>query len=253
MTKINLPNIRAVIIDDEENARQLLAQLLHDANFGIELVGEAEDVKSGCELVKRTRPDLIFLDISLKSGTGFDLLDCLRGFKTEVIFVTAYSQYAVQAFNFAALGYLLKPLRISDLHKALQRYVERRGQPNNDDRRLQTLMDNRSGKLNRMVVPDISGFRVLDPKQIVYLRGEINYTRFFLRDGSELLSSKTLKEYEKMLSGSGFCRVHQSYLINLSRVTSYQRGEGGVVCLDNGHHLDVSRRRKAEFVRCFMG
>ncbi|MEL7159634.1 MAG: LytTR family DNA-binding domain-containing protein [Bacteroidota bacterium] len=253
MSYSNSPRIRAVLIDDEASARQLLSQLLDSSPFPVEIVGEADDVASGCQLVKKVQPDLIFLDIHLKQGTGFDLLNCLDGVRTEVIFVTAYSEYAVRAFDFAALGYLLKPLRITDLHDALRRFSERRNLPATADRRIKTFMENRSGKLNRMVVPDVSGFRVLDPKQIIYLRGEINYTRFFLADGGELLSSKTLKEYEKMLTDSGFCRVHQSYLINLSHVTSYQRGEGGVVCLDNGHHLDVSRRRKAEFVRCFVG
>lgn len=256
MTDAKTPNvqpIRTVIIDDETNARGLLSKLLLDLPFTIEIVGEADDVGTGLKLLKQAKADLVFLDIQLKNGTGFDILNQMPSLASEVIFVTAYNQYAIRAFDFAALGYLLKPLRISDLKDTLQRYVTRSGGGKKSDQRLRTFLTNHQGEENRLVVPDINGFRVLALPQIVYLKGEVNYTRFLLEDGSELLSSKTLKEYERLLSDNGFCRIHQSSLVNLAHVTSYQRGEGGVVCLSNGHHLDVSRRKKADFMRFFLG
>lgn len=241
-----------VIIDDESNARDLMRKLLGEQPYNFDIVGEADDVEAGAKLISRLQPDLIFLDIQLKSGTGFDILARLPNIVGEVIFVTAYNQYAIRAFDFAALGYLLKPLRISDLRDTLRRFFDRQASRPSADHRLRTFMTNRQGEENRMVVADVNGFRVLTLPSIVYLRGEINYTRFFLEDKTELLSSKTLKEYERLLSGNGFCRIHQSYLVNISHVTSYQRGEGGVVILSNGDHLDVSRRRKAEFMRYFV-
>lgn len=251
MIQRNTLPIRAVLIDDEANARRLLKQLITASPYEIEIVGEADDVRKGCQLVNAHEPDLIFLDVQLRSGTGFDLLNCLKSFDAEVIFVTAYSEFAVQALNRAALGYILKPLRIDELHQVLARFMERQGN-SSEDQRLPTLLHNRNSSRNRLVVPNVNGFRVLDPTNILYLRGEVNYTRFYLKNGTELLSSKTLKEYQKILEGNGFCRVHQSSLVNLRYVSSYQRGEGGVVCLSNGDHIDVSRRRKADFVRCFM-
>lgn len=252
-TPNNLTSIRTIIIDDETNARNLLAKLLEDLPFPIDIAGEADDVSSGLRLIESEQPELIFLDIQLKSGTGFDILSQLPELPGEVIFVTAYNEYAIRAFDFAALGYLLKPLRISDLRDTLERFFNRRQSSSRRDQRLRTFLTNRNGEENRLVVPDLNGFRVVTLPQIIYLRGEVNYTRFYLDDKTELLSSKTLKEYEKLLSNAGFCRVHQSFLINLSHVTSYQRGEGGVVSLTNGAHVDVSRRRKAHFMRFFVG
>jgi two-component system LytT family response regulator len=248
-----MESIRTVLIEDEARARQLLARLLRDMEFPLQIVGEADDVRGGIEIIEKERPELIFLDINLQDGTAFDLLNQLPNLEAEVIFATAYDQYAIRAFDFAALGYLLKPLRISELREAIQRFVKRREAMAPADHRLKTFLTNQQGKQSRLVVPDVSGFRVVSLSQIIFLRGEVNYTRFFLDDGSELLTSKTLKEYERLLSSSGFCRIHQSYLINLTHVKSYQRGEGGVVCLAQGHHLDVSRRRKAEFMRYFVG
>lgn len=248
----SMPNIRTLLIDDEDNARHLLNKLLEDLPFPIDVVGEADDVAAGVRLIEAENPDLVFLDIQLKSGTGFDILNQLPGLKAEVIFVTAYNQYAIRAFDFAALGYLLKPLRISDLRDALERFFARH-QPGKSDQRLRTFMSNQQTSNNRLVVPDLNGFRVLTLPEIIYLRGEVNYTRFFLEGSNELLSSKTLKEYEKLLEDCGFCRIHQSFMVNLSHVTAYQRGEGGVVKLANGDHLDVSRRRKSAFMKYFMG
>ena len=244
--------IKIAIIDDEANARLLLRQLLEGLSIPTQVIGEADDVATGVTLLKQNKAELVFLDIQLHSGTGFDVLTRLPQLKAEVVFVTAYDQYAIRAFDFAALGYLLKPVRISELREAIMRYNERKNDSGNDQR-LHTLLTNAGNQSDRLVVPDLHGFRVIDPRQIVYLRGEVNYTRFFLADKSELLSSKTLKEYERLLVDLGFCRIHQSFLINLSHVNSYQRGEGGVVTLSNGDHLDVSRRRKADFMKNFLG
>ncbi len=244
--------ICALIIDDEPEARGLLSRLLLNLNIPLEVVGEADDVVSGCRAIRRLTPELIFLDVNLKSGTGFDLLNQLPDLEAEVIFVTAHDDFALRAFDFAALGYLLKPLNARELLTAVNRYLNRRQSGGRE--RLDTLLTgNDPRRPDRLVIPDMNGFRVLKLPEIIYLRGEINYTRFHLADGTELLSSRTLKDYEKMLDQGGFCRIHQSYLINVSHVTAYQRGEGGVVTMANGAELDVSRRRKRAFMAFFVG
>ncbi|MEM9526559.1 MAG: LytTR family DNA-binding domain-containing protein [Bacteroidota bacterium] len=242
--------ITALIIDDEPEARGLLRRMLAALPGAPKLVGEADDISSGQAAILQHQPQLIFLDVQLKSGTGFDLLNLLPSLEAEVIFVTAYDQYALRAFDFAAIGYLLKPLNIRELREAYQRFRDR--QTPQGHQRLETLLrDNQSQRLEHIVVPNQSGFRVIKLPEILYLQGEVNYTRFFLSDGTKLLASKTLKEYDRLLSDNGFCRIHQRYLINVKHVISYQRGEGGTVKLNNGTSLDVSRRRKAAFLHYF--
>lgn len=244
--------VHTLLIDDEMEARGLLRRLLGELDRPPCVIGEADDVESGRQAILRYAPDLIFLDVNLKSGTGFDLLNQLPELDAEVIFVTAYDHFALRAFDFAALAYLLKPLSARELADAVTRYRSR--QTKGGRQRLDTLLrHNGSQQLNHIVVPNLNGFKVLKLPDIIYLRGETNYTRFFLRDGGELLSSKTLKEYERILPEREFCRIHQRYLINIQHVTSYQRGEGGVVSLVNGAHLDVSRRRKRAFMQYFTG
>ncbi|MEL6141469.1 MAG: LytTR family DNA-binding domain-containing protein [Bacteroidota bacterium] len=229
--------MKTIIVDDEADSREALRTYLGRYCPDVEIIAEGDGIETGLASITKHRPDLLFLDIEMPFGNAFDLIERLpENLDTELVFVTAYDQYAIRAFDFAALGYLLKPLRITDLRDTLERFFVRRLQTTRTDHRLRTFLSNKHGEENRLVVPDLNGFRVINLPQIVYLRGEVNYTRFFLSDGNELLSSKTLKEYERLLGESGFCRIHQSFLINLSHVTSYQRGEGGVVKLTNGDH-----------------
>jgi len=246
--------IKAVIIDDEQNARNTLKTLLQKTEISVNIIAEADDVLTGKEAITKTKPNLIFLDVQLKTGTGFDILASLPNLDAEVIFITAYDDYAVKAFQMAAFGYLLKPLQVIDLRSLLSRFEERKKQEINANNRTRVLIENfDNSKVKKLVIQNVNGFRVLRLEDILYLQGEINYTRFFLKDGEKILTSKTLKEYDNLLSDFGFYRIHQSHLINLSHVAEYIKGEGGVVIMNNKEHLNISRRRKQGFIRCFLG
>jgi len=245
--------IKVVIIDDEKNARTTLSKFLAKTNFQIKILGEADDVDSGVELIQKESPDLAFLDIQLKTGTGFDVLQKLSNNQCEIIFVTAYDDYAIKAFQMSAFGYILKPIQLSELNKALQRF-EQLTQKNKNDSRTQVLVENMdANSLKKLVVSNLNGFKVVPLSVIIYMQAEVNYTYIFLENGEKLLTSKTMKEYETLLTDYGFFRIHQSYLINLSHVQEYIKGEGGTVNIPGKKSLPVSRRRKKEFIQRFLG
>lgn len=246
--------IRTVIIDDESNARQTLKSLLRAINAPLEIVAEGDDIAAAKTIIETHQPDLIFLDIQLKTGTGFDLLMKLPNLHSEVIFITAYDNYAIKAFQMAAFGYLLKPLQINELKEVIARFETRFNSKKQSTNRTQILIDNfDENNIKKLVIQNVNGFRVLSLSEIVYLKGEVNYTRFMLKNGEKLMTSKTLKEYEGLLTNFGFYRIHQSFLINLRYVKEYIKGEGGEVIMTNNDHLDVSRRRKQQFMARFLG
>jgi len=246
--------IRTLLIDDETYSRQTLKSLITDLFPKLEVIGDAGDIEEGIEAIESLKPDLVFLDVHLKSGTGFDILKQLKNINFEIIFVTAHDEYAISAFQFAAFGYLLKPLVVSELTQVVHRLIEKRNTQNDQNKRIKILIENYSeGVVKKIVVQNISGFQVLNLQEILYLEGEVNYTKFYLRDGKTILISKTLKEYENLLKEQGFLRIHQSYLINLHHVVQYIKGEGGQVVMSNRQELPVSRRKKSAFLKQFIG
>ncbi|MEZ4828731.1 MAG: LytTR family DNA-binding domain-containing protein [Bacteroidia bacterium] len=248
--------IRSVIIDDEWQARKVLRNLLASDFPHVEVVGEGDDIDTGMEAIRTWQPDLVFLDIQLKTGTGFELLTRLGEEDIEVIFVTAYDNYALTAFQFAAFGYLLKPLRLSELQRVLLRFEEQqRLKQQARQERIRVLIESYedSGQVKKLIVQHVNGFQVIPLQEIVYLKGEDNYTRFILEKGEQALVSKTLKDYEQLLSDFGFYRIHQSYIVNLRHIREYAKGEGGTVTMFNHDELPVSRRKKAGFLKKFLG
>lgn len=245
--------IKAIIIDDEVNARNTLKVFLNSTDKKIQIIGEADDISTGIRLIQQTQPDLIFLDIKLKSGTSFELLAQLPDVAAEVIFVTAYDNYAIRAFQMAAFGYLLKPIQISELNKVLDRY-QKVNAPAHLSQHTKILIENfDQHSVKKLVVQNVNGFKVVPLEEIIYLQGEINYTRLFLKGEEKVLTSRTLKEYESFLVDFGFFRIHQSHLINLSHVKEYVKGDGGVIVMNNRQHLNLSRRRKQQFLSRFLG
>lgn len=245
--------IKTIIIDDERNARVTLRSLLHTFDKKVKIIGEANDLESGLILITETKPDLIFLDIKLKKATGFDLLTQFPNLKAEVIFVTAYDNYAIKAFEMAAFGYLLKPVQYSELAKIIDRY-ESRKRKDFINNHTQVLIENfDENRIKKLVVQNVNGFKVLPLENILYLQGEINYTRIFLANGEKILTTKTLKEYDRLLSEFGFFRIHQSHLINLSFIVEYIKGDGGEIIMTNNDELKLSRRRKQKFLTRFLG
>jgi two-component system LytT family response regulator len=217
----------------------------------IEIVAICERPEEGLEQIKSLHPDLVFLDIQMPGMSGFDLLQQIQPITFEVIFVTSYDQYAIRAIKFSALDYLLKPVDEDDLIIAVDKAKKRKSeQP--VDHQMQSLLHHlryKSEKIEKVAVPTSDGITFFHTDDIIYCQADGNYTRLHLINNREELVTKILKDFELLLGNSGFCRVHNSFLINLKHIQKYFRGEGGTVILTESHQVDISRRRKEEFLR----
>lgn len=247
--------INAVIIDDEKDARFLLHNLLKK-KFGkqINVLGEADDVEPGVALIEKVKPDLVFLDIQMKKGTGFDLLKRIKKIDFEVIFITAYNQYAVDAFKFSAFGYLLKPIKSTDLGEVIEKLEKHLSEYKQDTtKRLKVLIENygSEGDIQKLIIPNIEGFQVVKIADIIRLEGDRNYTHFILADNKKITTSKSLGEYEELLNEHGFFRIHQSTIVSLRHITAYLKEDGGNVKMIDGGIFKISRHRKTEFLERF--
>lgn len=246
--------IRALLVEDEKNSQELISGLINEYCEGVEVAGIAGSVSEALEKIKSLSPELLFLDIELPDGDGFQVLEKSPSKNFEVIFITAYDQYATKAFKFSATDYLLKPVDIDELQEAVKRVLEKRANTPKEEQeaRLEALIANLKHlqqPLKRIVLPTSNGFTVVNPDDIIRCESDRNYTFIFLKDGRKILVSRTIKEYDEMLSDYNFFRIHQSHLINLSYLKNYTRGRGGYVELTDGSVLDVSARRKSEFLK----
>jgi two-component system LytT family response regulator len=213
-------------------------------------VGIANGIGEVQDLVDRLNPDLLFSDVMLPPHTSFDWLQTLVHFPFEIIFTTSFEEYAIKAFRMAAVDYLLKPIDKSELEKALDKFRQKKksGEDNNN---IQHLINNLKEKTNqtRIALPTMTGFLFVSIKDIVRCESDNTYTTFYMADKRKLVVSKTLKDCEQLLLDYRFFRVHNSHLINLEYITEYIKGEGGLVKMADGSHVDVSRRRKDEFLK----
>ena len=247
--------IQALIIEDEKNSQELLKALIEEFTSGVTVAGIAGSVAEGLASIEALRPDLVFLDIELPDGDGFQVLENTEKVDFDIIFTTAFDRYAMRAFKFSATDYLLKPIDIEELQSAVARVVEKRqdkpAQENQKDR-IEALLQNiraMQQPLRRIVLPTSSGFTVVNPDNIIRCESDRNYTFIFLTDGRRILVSRTIKEYDEMLADFNFFRIHQSHLINLNFLKNYIRGRGGQVELTDGTVVEVSARKKSEFLR----
>ena len=242
--------IRAVLIDDEEDAREALRLSIQQYCPEVALVAVCSSPEEGLQRLRDQRPDLLFLDIQMPRLSGFDLLQQLTPVPFEVVFVTAHDQYAIKAIRFSALDYLLKPVDVDDLVQAVRK-VQQRLQQKNSAYQYQSVLHNmrfRPGKIDRLAVPSFEGIDFFNLEDIIYCQADGNYTTLHLTHQQSQLISKNLKDFESLLTESGFCRVHHSSLINIKHIQKYVRGEGGYVILTDGHHVDISRRKKEAFL-----
>lgn len=249
--------LHAIIIDDEKNARFLLSDLIQrHFQDRMQVVAEANDVDTGLAVLEKHAVDVVFLDIKMQKGTGFDLLSALKQVDFEVVFVTAFDNFAVKAFDFAAFGYLLKPVKSAELRKVIERLEKQaRRQREGSDQRLKVLIENygdETGRLKRLVISNMDGFRVVDMVDIVRLEASSNYTTFTLTRDRKLMVSRTLGEYEELLHEHGFYRIHQSHIVNLRHVEACLKTDGGQVQMTDGTLLPISRSRKAGFLKRFF-
>lgn len=241
--------IKTIIIDDEQHCTDRLIRLLNELKeFEVEIAGFASTVEEGLQLIKNNQPDLVFLDVNLGNGSGFDLLKKSGKINYSIIFCTAYDQYAVQAFRFSALDYLLKPVSKELLGEALLK-MNKQKEENIIERKLELLFQNNHSTHKRIAIPDVKGIVFVPLNDIIRCQGNVNYTQIFLRNGEQFLASKTIKEFEELLKEYNFFRLHNSHLVNLDTIKRYKKGSGGSVLLEDGTELDVSVRRKDEFLR----
>lgn len=245
--------IKAIIVDDQQEAIDSLKQdLILLFPNQIQIIGESTTIDEGKVLFKETQPDLIFLDIDLQKGTGFDFLNEIAQYDYEnyhVIFTTAFNQFAIKAIKFSAFDYLLKPIDIDDLEQSLNRFFSLKDSNTvkfDGKENIKLINDNKEqkNKSNRIAIPTVEQIYYREVNEIVRCESEHNYTHIYLSSGEHFFVSKTIKEYEGILSDSGFFRVHQSHLVNLMFVSSFLKEDNGVLLLKNGTKIPVSRRNK---------
>jgi two-component system LytT family response regulator len=231
----------AVIIDDIESARKSLKDDLKHYCNQIEIIGEAEGVVSGAKVIKEKKPDIIFLDIQMNDGSGFDLLEILPELDSNVIFTTASDQYAIKAFKFSAIDYLLKPIDPDDLVKA----VEKASKESGGKEKLNILKENFNAP-KKIALNTLEKIHIANIQDILRCESSVNYTMFYFSDNTKVLVTKTLKEYDKMLTPHGFLRPHQSHLINLEFVKEFVKLDGGYIVMKDGSKVPVSTRKRPE-------
>jgi len=249
--------IKAIIIDDEINCCEILKIRLEKFSKEIEVIAEANNIIDAEVLIKKLQPDVVFLDIQMSGGSGFDMLKSFPEPEFEIVFITAFNEYAIKALKLSALDYLLKPIDPDELEICINKIKNRfqnsnKSSSNSKLHLLQTNIDANNNKLLRLVVPLMNGFEIIKIEDIIYCRAESNYTRFFNINNAEYLVCKTLKEFEDILSGLSFYRIHNSYLINLNHVKGFSKGKNGTVVMTDGTSLTVSRQKKSDFMDFFM-
>lgn len=236
---------KALIIDDEQHCIEELQHLLGPYKGTIKIVGEAQTVEEGVLLIDKTNPDMVFLDVQIGDKTGFDLLQKIPLISFDIIFTTAYDKYAIDAFRFSALDYLLKPIEAEDLKRAIDKY-QKNSTAKYLDLKMDVLMHNLKSldTLKKITVPTSEGYEFLEITNIVRCQSDVNYTEIYLKSGKKVTVSKTLKSFEEMLEPAHFFRIHNSHLINLKEVKKYIKGKGGHVIMGDNTSIEVSTRRK---------
>lgn len=241
--------IRAIVVDDENHCIQTLRYDLARLCPQVEVIAESTFGEDAVQKINTLKPDLVFLDIEMPGMSGFELLRRLMPISFEVIFVTAYDQYAIQAFRYATLDYLLKPVVGEQLKEAIARVMAHRHVPDQSFQ-FDTLLHNLRDGLRspRIALPSGRGMDFVNTEDILYCMAESNYTHVRVRDGKKYTCSKTLKDIEHLLEGLTFFRIHQSYLINMQHVQRYLRDDGGYVVMSDGFRIPIAKRRKEEFM-----
>jgi two-component system LytT family response regulator len=242
-----MKTIRAVIIDDEKHMRVNLNKIIETHFKHINIVGEGHSFSSAVEVIKEQQPDLIFLDIDLSDGSGFNVLERLENKSFSVIFITAFNEYALKAFRYNALDYLLKPINVTELKDAIKKVspTEKNQFVTRDE--LQSVITNmsRPDELKKLVVKSAAGSVYIQINDIIRCEADGSYTTIYLKNGDKTVASKSLKEYETILPKSTFLRIHQSHLINLNFIQQTINEDGGYVVMSDQTRIAIARRRKA--------
>jgi two-component system LytT family response regulator len=241
--------LRSIIVDDEFKSRESLKALIEKFCDNIQIAAVCQNGEEAIKAIEEHKPDVVFLDIQLQRETGFEILEKLSKIDFEIIFTTAYSEFAIKAFKFSAIDYLLKPIDINELRTAIEKAQKRI--VGSISERMAQLAQNLKGnsfKNSRLAIPATDGLVFINVDEILYCEASGNYTNIHMVDNRKFLVSRTLKEYEDLLEEQDFFRIHNSFLINLNSIKKYIRGEGGQVVMSNDKALDVSKMKKKGFL-----
>lgn len=243
--------IRTVIVDDEQHCIDSLKRLIERYASNLEIVATSRSVETALVKTKALQPALVFLDIEINNQTGFDFLESLGAYNFHVIFTTAFNEYAIKAFKYSAMDYLLKPIDKDDFIDSVSR-LEKRISPLNSTQQIKILLDNLKKENHKKTIniPTTNGFEILAIENIIHCKADTSYTYIYTKNET-LLVSKPIKHFETLLADANFFRVHNSHLININHIKSYTKGKGGFVTLSNTDTIPVSTRRKEAFLKLF--
>lgn len=247
--------LKALIVDDEEASRDTLKNYLGKYCPDVELLGTADSVKKGVELIQQYQPDIVFLDVEMPYGNAFDLLEQVQEISFETVFVTAFSQYALKALNLSAAYYILKPIEIDELILAVEK-IKKQKESNTQFLHSKILIENiqtENKQAQKIVLPLLEGFEIIQVKEIIRCEANDNFTDFILTNHRKIMICRTLKQYENMLEEYNFVRVHKSHLVNVQHVTKYLKGKGGQLIMSDQSHVDVSPNKKEALMKRFIG
>lgn len=244
-------SIKTILVDDEPRGISSLQKLLQFNCPEVEIIATCNSANEAKEKINLLKPQLVFLDIAMPEKNGFDLLNELGEINFEIIFVTAYNDFILQAFRFSAVDYLLKPVDDNLLTEAVKRAskkIEGTAGGHHIETLLHNLRSKEGGQKMKICIPSQKGFQVVSLSEIIYCEACSNYTNFHFAERPVICASKPIHEFETLLEDSGFVRVHKSFVVNLEHIKEYIRGEGGTVIMSNGHDVEVSRRKKEFFM-----
>ena len=241
--------VNAVIIDDEVHLREMISNMLDDSFPEINIAGEADSVSSGIEIIEKTNPGLVFLDIEIKEGEGFDILKKVKNISFKIIFITAFNDFAIKAIKFSAIDYILKPIDQKEFVSAVKRALAEIEKPILQ-KQIENFFDNFQSLQNKkLVLRTAENIHIVNVNDIVRCESDNSYTTFFINGGEKVMVSKSIKEYSELLDEYGFIRPHQSHLVNLNFVSRLDKTDGGFLIMKDGKEIPVSTRRKQNLLQ----
>ncbi len=245
--------IRCVLIDDEKNSLEMMEWLLKTYCPQVKIEAMCNAAAEGIAAIQKYNPDLVFLDIEMPHMNGFDMLEQFDKLTFDVVFCTAYDQFAIRAFKYSALNYLLKPIDPDDLKETIRRIEEKKSAPSKEqiDLLFQSIRQPVKPTAQRIALTTADGMIFVPTQDILYCQAESNYTSVMLAGGKKIVVSKVLKDIDEALSGPDFFRIHNSYLVNLNHISKFVRGDGGYVVMQDGATVSISRSRRQEFMELF--
>lgn len=242
--------IRGIIVEDEKHSRETLRGMLDRYCKNVEIVAETDSYRGGLKEIREHHPDVVFLDIQMPDGSGFRMLEELDEIDFEIIFTTAFDQFAIKAIKYSALDYLLKPIDPEELVRALKK-VETKLSNQKVNQNIQVLLDNikaRDADPHKIILSTSEKIHIIETDQIIRCESDNYYTNFFLSDGKKILVSKTLKENEQLLSDHNFIRPHKSHLVNVKYIKGFLKYDGGYIEMTDGSRIPVSRRKREKII-----